>query len=297
MNSWLGLIRGVLSVAAWAGVQAGAAWAGSAVLESGRYEGGLTLAVAPQDMGRVTGQLAVEGADCRVYFHGLPKGEVFQLAVITPRDDFFVGYGELHVSYDGDTPVVRLDIPSLPGCQKALPDLPQRKFRLQTRQPWLGVRLVQARRAHFHDEAHESTARKGYGIKWDAVALDRETPAFARVTYLGGKTAVTGWMRQEDLLGPEFDPQMKYVRSQLPPMQGAWPKGHLPVEVRAYLNARERCEHFEGEEGTDAVRQKFLEKALQRECADSQRRYAALRTAYAAQAPVLKFLKDNAPAP
>jgi len=90
-------------------------------------------------------------------------------------------------------------------------------------------------------------------------------------------------------------PEMDYVRSQLPPMQGKWPTARLPVDVRAYLNAFERCEHFEGEEGTDPARQKFLDKARTRECGDARRRFLALTAAYAASPAETRFLKANAP--
>jgi len=269
-------------------------WAGSSSLSSGLFEGGLALAIAPQDKGRLTAYLAVPGTPCRIYLHGLPHGESFRLAVLTPGDDYFVGYGELNVSYDGTTPLVQLDIPVPASCQM-VPDLAKRRFRQQTPREWTGVRLVQGKRAHFFDEPHETTQRKAYVVKWDAVAIDRETPAFARGEFLGGKTVVSGWLRQEDVFAPDVTPEMDYVRSQLPPMQGKWPQARLPVDVRAYLNAFERCEHFEGEEGTDPARQKFLDKARARECGDARRRFLALTAAYAASPAETRFLKANAP--
>lgn len=282
-----------LASLALSGVASGV-WAGSSSLSSGQFEGGLALAVAPQDKGRLTAYLAVPGTPCKIYLHGLPQGESFRLAVLTPGDDYFVGYGELNVSYDGATPVVQLDIPVPASCQM-VPDLAKRRFRQQTPREWTGVRLVQGKRAHFFDEPHETTQRKAYVVKWDAVAIDRETPAFARGEFLGRKTVVAGWLRQEDIFSADVTPEMDYVRSQLPPMQGKWPQARLPVDVRAYLNAFERCEHFEGEEGTDAARQKFLDKARNRECGDARRRFLALSAAYAASPAEMRFLKANAP--
>lgn len=283
---------GFLAVAALAGATA-SVWAGASGLPSGEYEGGLALAVATADVGRITGHLAIAGSSCRIFLHGLPHGEIYRLAIMTPGDDAFVGYGELKVSFDGETPVVQLDIPVPQSCQKAAPDLPQRLFRLQSRQTWQGVRLVQARRANFHDEAHDSAARKAYVVRWDAIAFDKETPAFAHARYLGGKTVVAGWLRQEDLFPADVTPQMDYVRGQLPPMQGRWPQARLPVDVRAYLNARERCEHFEGEEGTDPARQKFLDQARARECGDARRRLTRLTEAFTGRKAELKFLREN----
>lgn len=275
---------------------ANSAWAGVSGLGSGQFDGGLALAVAPQDKGRVTGYLVVPGTSCRIYLHGLPAGEIYRLAVLTPGDAKFVGYGELHVAFDGDVPVVRLDVPVPVHCQSAT-DLPQRRFRLQETRAWTGIRLVENKRASFHDEAHESTRRKGFVVKWDPVAIDRETPAFAHAQFLGGQSVVTGWLRQEDLFPADPTPEMDYVRSQLPPMEGQWPRAQLPVAVRAYLNAKERCEHFEGEEGTDAARQKFLARAIARECGDARRRYTALLASHAPGTAESRFLKANAPQP
>ncbi|MBL8311581.1 MAG: hypothetical protein JNL19_14255 [Burkholderiales bacterium] len=271
------------------------AWAGASSLVSGGYGAELKIAVAPRDQGRVTGYFVTLDQTCRVYFHGLPKGEIYQIAVTNAADANFASYGELWLTYDGDTPIVQLNVAMPPGCKNAAPDLAKLKYRLQYKADWQGIRLVSAKRAYFHSEAHESTKQRAYVVKWDAVAVLRETPAFARAQYLDDKVATTGWLRQEDVAPPDFTPEMNYVRTQLPPMQGKWPQAALPVEVRAFLNARERCEHFEGEEGTDAARQKFLAAAMARECGDATSRHRALLSQFAGRAAETKFLKDNAP--
>ena len=273
------------------------AWAGASNLKSGAYGTELKLAVAPLDQGRVTGYFETLDKTCRVYFHGLPKGEIYQIAVANAADANFASYGELMITYDGDTPIVQLNVAVPPGCKNAAPELAKRKYQLQYKADWQSIRLISAKRAHFHREAHDSTKQRAYVVKWDAVAVLRETPAFARVQYLDDKVATTGWLRQEDVAPPDLSPELAYVRTQLPPMQGKWPQGALPVEVRAFLNARERCEHFEGEEVTDAARQKFLAAAIKRECGDAKQRFAALNAVYAKRPAEAKFLKDNAPNP
>lgn len=273
------------------------ALAGVSNLKSGAYGAELKVAVAPLDQGRVTGYFATLDKTCRVYFHGLPKGEVYQIAVANAADASFASYGELLITYDGDTPIVQLNVAIPSGCKNAAPDLAKRRYRLQNATDWQSIRLVSAKRAHFHSEAHESTRQRAYVVKWDAVAVLRETPAFARVQYLDDKVPATGWLRQEDVAPPDFSPELAYVRTQFPPMHGTWPGSALPVDVRAFLNARERCEHFEGEEGTDAARQKFLAAAIARECVDARQRYSALSVAYTQRPAEAKFLKDNAPSP
>lgn len=294
-KKWMPWLR-TLFLAGLASGGFAAAWAGASGLGSGKFEGGLSVAVAPRDQGRLSGFLAVPGSTCRLYLHGLPSGEIFKVAVLTPGDTHFVGYGEVHVSFDGDVPVLRLDVP-VPDTCRTVSGLATRRFRLQETREWAAVRLVQAGRARFHDEAHDSTGRKGFVVKWDAVAIDRETPAFAHAVYLGGTSSVDGWLRQEDLFPPDPTPEMAYVRNQLPPMEGQWPQGRLPVAVRAYLNARERCEHFSGEEGTDPARQKFLIRAIERECGDASRRHATLLASYPAGSAESRFLKSNSPTP
>ena len=274
---------------------ASAALAGSPELTSGRYEGGLSLAIAPLDQHRLTGHLAVPGTPCRLYLHGLPHGEVFRVAVLAPGAQGFVGYGELSIRLDGPQPRVQLDAPVPGHCQKPLAGLGQRWWALSEPQAWTGIRLVQARRAPFHQEPHESTVRKAYVVQWDAVAIDQETPAFARALYLGGRGTVSGWLRQEDLFETDPTPEMAYVRDQMPPMEGQWPQTPLPIAVRAYLNARERCEHFSGEEITDEARGRFLLAAVRRECGDATARHQALLAAYAGQKPQIAFLQRNAP--
>ncbi|MBP6529124.1 MAG: hypothetical protein KA260_03315 [Burkholderiales bacterium] len=273
------------------------AWAGASNLKSGAYGAELKLAVAPLDKGRVTGYFVTLDKTCRLYFHGLPKGEIFQIAVANAADANFASYGELLLTYDGDTPIVQLNVATLPGCKNAAPDLAKLKYRLQYKADWQSIRLINAKRAYFHSDARDSTKQRAYVVRWDAVAVLRETPAFARAQYLDDKVATTGWLRQEDVAPPDFSPELAYVRTQLPPMQGKWPQGALPVEVRAFLNARERCEHFEGEEITDAARQKFLAAAVKRECGDAKQRFAALNAVYAKRPAEAKFLKDNAPNP
>lgn len=273
------------------------AWAGSLELPSGRYEGGLTLAVAPQDHGRITAHLASPAPGCRIVLHGVPQGERVPVAMATPGREGFIAYGELNVSGDAQGKRVHLDLPVPPGCESAASAWRGKPLRLLEALPLVAVRWVSAPRAHFHDQPHESTRRKGFVVAWDAVALTRETPAFAQAEFLGGARPVTGWLRQEDLSAADHDPRMTYVRTQLPPMQGRWPGATLPVEVRAYLVVREQCEHFEGEEGTDAQRARYLEQRLAQVCGDARARHKALLAAHAGQAAALGFLRANAVSP
>lgn len=271
------------------------AWAGASNLVSGAFGAELKIAVAPRDASRVTGYFTTQDKTCRLYFHGLPKGEIYQIALANAADATFASYGELWMTYDGNIPIVQLNVAMPPGCRNAAPDLATRKYRLQYKADWHGIRLVSAKRAYFHNDAHESTRQRAYVVKWDAVAVLGETPAFARVQYLDDKVATTGWLKQEDVAPPDFSPELTYVRTKLPPMQGKWPQGTLPVEVRAYLNARERCEHFGGEEVTDAARQKFLAAAAERECGDAAARHRVLLAQFAGRPAESKFFKDNAP--
>lgn len=272
-------------------------WAGALELPPGRYDGGLTLAVAPQDQGRITAHLASPAPGCRIVLHGVPQGERVPLAMATPGREGFIAYGELRVSGDDQGKRVHLDLPVPPGCAGAAQAWRGKPLRLIEAQPLVAVRWVSAPRAHFHDQPHESTRRKGFVVAWDAVAVTQESPAFAQAEYLGGARPVTGWLRQEDLFAADHDPRMTYVRTQLPPMQGKWPVTPLPVDVRAYLVVREQCEHFEGEEGTDPQRARYLEQRLAQVCGDARARHQALLAAHAGQAAAQAFLRANGVSP
>jgi hypothetical protein len=68
--------------------------------------------------------------------------------------------------------------------------------------------------------------------------------------------------------------------------------GALPQDVAAFVADRDACDHFRGEEPYDAKRAAFLASALERLCTGSDRKLAALRARYAADARILARLAD-----
>jgi hypothetical protein len=72
----------------------------------------------------------------------------------------------------------------------------------------------------------------------------------------------------------------------------AAPSVALPQDVAAFVADRDGCDHFRGEDPYDAKRAAFLAKALERLCTGSDRKLAALRTHYAANARILARLAD-----
>ncbi len=65
----------------------------------------------------------------------------------------------------------------------------------------------------------------------------------------------------------------------------------LPSDVTAFIERREACDHFRGEEGYDAQRIKFLNTAMARTCTGSDARLRKLRAKYANASSVIAALE------
>jgi hypothetical protein len=65
----------------------------------------------------------------------------------------------------------------------------------------------------------------------------------------------------------------------------------LPSDVTAFIERREACDHFRGEEGYDAQRIKFLNTAMARTCTGSDAKLRTLRAKYANVPVVIDILK------
>lgn len=68
-------------------------------------------------------------------------------------------------------------------------------------------------------------------------------------------------------------------------------QAQLPQEVSRFIDRRDTCDHFRGEEPYDAERRAFIEKSLKRFCRGTDRRLAALRLKYEANAAVMEKLR------
>ena len=66
----------------------------------------------------------------------------------------------------------------------------------------------------------------------------------------------------------------------------------LPNEVTNFVQRRDSCDHFRGEEAYDAERGAFLRKSLKETCTGSDRKLKSLREKYRRNPAVAKKLKD-----
>ena len=66
----------------------------------------------------------------------------------------------------------------------------------------------------------------------------------------------------------------------------------LPNEVTNFVQRRDSCDHFRGEEAYDAERGAFLRKSLKETCTGSDRKLKSLREKYRNNPAVAKKLKD-----
>ncbi len=66
----------------------------------------------------------------------------------------------------------------------------------------------------------------------------------------------------------------------------------LPHDVARFIDRRDSCEHFMGEEPYDAERRAFLNKAVAQTCTGNDIRLKKLRTKYTGNALVIGALKN-----
>lgn len=69
----------------------------------------------------------------------------------------------------------------------------------------------------------------------------------------------------------------------------------LPPEVARYVEKRDGCDHFRGEEPYDEERRQFLLKRMTELCVGTDKRLAALKKKYRNDAAVMKKLDEYEP--
>ncbi|WP_052285921.1 hypothetical protein [Azorhizobium caulinodans] len=69
----------------------------------------------------------------------------------------------------------------------------------------------------------------------------------------------------------------------------------LPADVRTFIQRRDGCDHFRGEEATDPERATFLAAQLKKLCTGTDAQLARLRKSYAANPVVIRALADYEP--
>jgi hypothetical protein len=82
------------------------------------------------------------------------------------------------------------------GCGNVQPfaDTPQ-SFERSRMEKWIAIRVVAAKKAHFHDQPSDGTRRKAYAVRGDGVGVLERRPGWSRAEL--GKTS--GWIREQDL--------------------------------------------------------------------------------------------------
>ena len=75
----------------------------------------------------------------------------------------------------------------------------------------------------------------------------------------------------------------------------AWPAGaqpRFPEDVTRFVERREACDHFRGEEPYDTERRKFLEQQALKFCAGTDQQLAALKKKYEGDTAVTTKLAE-----
>lgn len=66
----------------------------------------------------------------------------------------------------------------------------------------------------------------------------------------------------------------------------------LPADVARFIEKRDGCDHFRGEEPYDAERRAFLLKNMNKLCKGTDRQLARLKKKYAQQPAIMEKLND-----
>ena len=69
----------------------------------------------------------------------------------------------------------------------------------------------------------------------------------------------------------------------------------LPADVTRFVEQRDSCDHFRGEEAYDAGRGKFLEEQMRKLCTGTDKKLKALKAKYRKNPGVLSRLKEYEP--
>lgn len=69
-------------------------------------------------------------------------------------------------------------------------------------------------------------------------------------------------------------------------------QGRLPEDVVRFIERRDACDHFRGEEAYDAKRREFLERQLLKLCVGSDKQLAELKKKYGNTKAVMAKLNE-----
>lgn len=173
-----------------------------APLSSGRFDQGLNLAINP-DGGLLTADLSLADYNaepsCHLYLFGEPSSDRQYLLTAVGVDATKLHQGRLIGAPDGSSVSIQLN--TVPAqCQAVAGSLKHGKtMQRVAATTWHGIRWVAGERAYFHQEAHESTRRKAYVVRGDALAYTKETAAFVDAEYLKPGSTTRGWVSWADL--------------------------------------------------------------------------------------------------
>jgi hypothetical protein len=186
------------------GMAATAAGAGTASQMSGQY-GPLTVIVSGDAVSgaffSTRGEPDSSGIppfSCIFLLKGTLHGDRAKIATWAPGDKGVI-HGELTLG--GDDATLQLETEQ-PGCDvegDEMVDVPDTLSASVDDEHWIGVGMVSVDRAYLRRRPGASTRHCPYLINFDPVVILHRRPGWAEVTYLGGETPITGWVRRSDL--------------------------------------------------------------------------------------------------
>lgn len=146
--------------------------------------------------------------------------------------------------------------------------------------PPLEGRVIGKGRVYFHDAPNAACVRKAFLIPGDMMVVHQTMPGWVHVVYVSEKDGEEygGWLRED--------------RVELKGQFGRPEPVDLPQDVAAYIERRNECEHFIGEEPYDEERREYLTRVIRETCTGSNRDLAALRSKYRDRPEVLEALAE-----
>ena len=136
---------------------------------------------------------------CIFLMKGSMHGDTAKVVTWAPGNKDVIP-GEL--TFDGDQLALKLDADQA-GCDvdgDLMVDAPEPLPATGADRDWIGVGMVSVDRAYLRRQAGSSAAHRPYLITFDPVVILHRVAGWVQVTYLGGETPVTGWLRQSDLV-------------------------------------------------------------------------------------------------
>jgi hypothetical protein len=146
-------------------------------------------------------QLKAPKFSCIFYIYGKLQGDAYQITTWYPGEDKYIK-GELKfVLREGRKEIDVKLVEEHGGCWNVQPFAEKGRpatMSLTEHGDWIGVKVVSANKAFFHNGPDAQMKGRSYVVKNDPVRVLKIQPGWVEAEY-GGKKTVRGWIKESDL--------------------------------------------------------------------------------------------------